>query len=93
MFNGDGLYVCYVLFVVSNLVLFVNFSWVVNVVLYEWVGDLNNNNEVDVEELQEIVINFYFFNGIEGLGMIMFLVFFEGEGIFLKDSIYYIISV
>lgn len=25
--------------------------------------------------------------------MIMFLVFFEGEGIFLKDSIYYIISV
>ena len=91
--NGDGLYARYVSFAVSNPVPLANFSRAVNVVLHEWAGDLNNNNEADAEELQEIAINLYPFNGTEGLGMITLPVSFEGEGIPLKDSTYYIISV
>lgn len=91
--NGDGLYARYVSFAVSNPVPLANFSRAVNVVLHEWAGDLNNNNEADAEELQEVGINLYPFNGTEGLGMITLPVSFEGEGIPLKDSTYYIISV
>lgn len=91
--DGDGLYARYASFAVSNPVPLANFSRAVNVVLHEWAGDLNDNNKADAEELQEVGINLYPFNGTEGLGMITLPVSFEGEGVPLKDSTYYIISV
>jgi hypothetical protein len=62
-------------------------------VLHEWAGDLNENNTADPEELEEIAVNFYPFEGTEGLNMITLPVSFEGLGVPLKDSTYYIMSV
>ena len=91
--NGDGLYARYVSFAVSNPVPLANFSRAVNVVLHEWAGDLNANDIADPEELEEIAINLYPFNGTEGLGMITLPISFEGSGVPLKDSTYYMVSV
>lgn len=91
--KGEGLYARYVSFAVSNPVPLANFSRSVNVILHEWAGDLNGNDTADPEELQEIAVNLYPFNGTEGLDMITLPVSFEGSGVPLKDSTYYIVSV
>ena len=91
--NGAGLYARYVSFAISNPVPLANFSRAVNVVLHEWAGDLNENDIADAEELEEVAINLYPFNGTEGLDRITLPVSFEGAGVPLKDSTYYIISV
>ena len=91
--NGDGLFARHVSFAVSNPVPLANMSRSVNVVLHEWAGDLNENDIADAEELEEVAINLYPFNGTEGLNMITLPVSFEGAGLPLKDSTYYIISV
>ncbi|MEQ8703494.1 MAG: T9SS type A sorting domain-containing protein [Phaeodactylibacter sp.] len=91
--NGDGLYARYVTFAVSNPLPLANSSRAVNVILHEWAGDLNENDIADAEELEEIAINLYPFNGTEGLGEITLPVSFEGAGVPLKDSTYYLISV
>lgn len=91
--NGSGRYARYISFAVSNPLPLADNSRSVNLLLHEWEGDLNGNHTADPEELTEVAINLYAFNGTEGLSPITLPVSFEGEGVPLKDSTYYLASV
>jgi len=88
---GEGYYARTLSFAVSNADDLAQRT--LSILLYEWEGDVNNNQVADQEELQEIAFNGYTFTGEEGLKPITVPVSFENEGVPLRDGRYYLAVV
>lgn len=91
--EGAGFYAQHLSFGVSNAGALANNGRTVNTLLYEWQGDLNGDGFAGPEELEEIAINLYAFNGTESGEQIILPASFEGEGVPLKDNTYYLACV
>lgn len=90
--NGEGWYARYVTFAIANADQLINET--LNTYLFKWDGDLNNDNQANPEELGEpIGLNSYTLRGLESSQLLTIPIDFQGAGIGLEDSTYYLVVV
>lgn len=90
--NGEGWFARYITFGVANASALEGRS--VNIYLYKWQGDLNNDQKASPDEyIGPIGLNTYTFDGSEDGKLITIPVDLDGAGIPLEDDSYYLALV